>query len=607
MCGIIGYVGKENAVPYLLTGLQKLEYRGYDSAGIALQTSEDFKIIKATGRVSRLKEKLSESTAKSMLGIGHTRWATHGEVSLSNAHPHLSYKGIFTVVHNGIIENYSALRDKLKDEGYPFVSDTDTEVIAHLLERDYNGDLVSSLVNTIKKLEGSFALAILCKKAPDTLILIKKESPLIIGKGKDGFLVASDINALSPFSEETVKLNDGEIALITPNRISFYSPEGNETFHSFRKFSYLSKSAEKGLFSHFMLKEIFEQPKALKDTLQHCFNEKEKLKNELSFILRPHNKAVRIYLIGCGSAYHAALSGKYVFEKLTAIPSEAVIASEFCTADFPVNENCLCIFISQSGETADTLSALKKAKEKGAYILSVLNVSESSAALLSNSVIYTKAGPEIAVATTKAYTCQLMVLYFLAVLSAYENKLLNDGDYQYYINELNSLPEKASGIIERQEEFSKFAKVLSAQTAVHFIGRNTDYVAALEGALKMKEISYIPSDAYPSGELKHGTISLIEKNSLTIALCSNDSVFKKTANSIEEIRSRGGDVITVSSEKHTEDLSALQRKIIVPDTDDLFVSLTEAIPLQLIAFYTAKEKGCDIDKPRNLAKSVTVE
>ncbi len=607
MCGIIGYIGKGNAVPYLVSGLQKLEYRGYDSSGIAVQTENGIEVIKSTGRVSNLQEKLREKAIMSSVGIGHTRWATHGEVSLSNAHPHISYKGVFAVVHNGIIENYTALRDKLKDEGYPFVSDTDTEVVAHLLERDYNGDLVSSLVNTVKKLEGSFALAILCKNLPDTLILIKKESPLIIGKGADGFLVASDINALSPYAKETVKMHDGEIAVIGKDRVDFYSSDGNSVFHHFQKFNRESKSVEKGLFSHFMLKEIFEQPEALKDTLQNCLSEKEGLLKELSFFLKSDNKAERIYLIGCGSAYHAALSGKYVFEKLTKIPAEAVIASEFCTADFPLHENCLCIFISQSGETADTHCALKKAKAMGAYILSVVNVAESTIALSSHKVIYTKAGPEVAVATTKAYTCQLITLYFLAVFFSYNKGLLNEDDYDYYINELLSLSEKAEGILHRQDDFREFAKLLSLQPNIRFIGRNTDYVAALEGALKMKEITYIPSEAYPAGELKHGTISLIENGSLTVALCCNDFVFKKTANNIAEIRSRGGDIITVSTEKHTEELSALQRKIIIPDTDDLFVSLIEAIPLQLLSFYTAKERGCDIDKPRNLAKSVTVE
>lgn len=607
MCGIIGYIGKENAVPYLLSGLQKLEYRGYDSAGIALQTDSGLKVIKSTGRVMRLQEKIKEKEFFSSSGIGHTRWATHGEVSLSNAHPHLSYKGAFAVVHNGIIENYAALRDKLKDEGYPFVSDTDTEVIANLLERDYNGDLVSSLVNTAKKLEGSFALAILCKDLPDTLILIKRESPLIIGKGESGFLVASDCNALSPFAEETVKMADGEIAVVTPHKVSFYSPDGNNVSRSFEHFCADCRSTEKGLFSHFMLKEIFEQPDTLRVTLRNCFDEKERLKKELSFLIDSVNTDRRIYLIGCGSAYHAALSGKYVFEALTDIPCEAVIASEFCTADFPVNESCLCIFISQSGETADTLSALKKAKEKGAYILSVVNVAKSSVDTMSHTVIHTKAGPEIAVATTKAYTSQLMVLYFLSVFIAFEKALIDEEKFNHYINELSSLSEKAEGILHRQDEFRDLAKTLSAQSYIRFIGRSTDYVAALEGALKMKEITYIPSEAYPAGELKHGTISLIEKGSLTLALCSNDYVFKKTANNIEEIRSRGGEIITISTEKHTEDLSALQRKIIIPHTDDLFVALLEAIPLQLLAFYTAKEKGCDIDMPRNLAKSVTVE
>lgn len=607
MCGIVGYIGKEKAVPYLLSGLQKLEYRGYDSAGIALHGSKGIEVHKCEGRVSALCEKIKDKAFNSTVGIGHTRWATHGEVSQSNAHPHVSYKGVFAVVHNGIIENYAALRDKLKDEGYPFVSDTDTEVVAHLLERDYNGDLISSLMNTVKKLEGSFALAILCKDLPDTIILIKKESPLIVGKSADGFFVASDTNALCGFANETIKMHDGEIAVLTKEKATFYLPDGHEVYRKFVSEDLCCNDTEKGIFPHFMLKEIFEQPEAVSATFDSISEKKDELLKEFAFAFSKEKSTERIYIIGCGSAYHVAAAGKYVFEKLTKIPTEAVIASEFCTADFPVNRYSLCIFISQSGETADTLSALKKAKEKGAYILSVVNVKSSSVALKSDKVIYTKAGPEIAVATTKAYTSQLTVVYFLAVLFGYCSKILNEGDYQYYLNELSCLSEKIQGILHRKDELIKMGKLLSLQSSLRFIGRNTDYAAAMEGALKMKEISYIPCEAYPAGELKHGTISLIEKGSLTVALCCNDYVFSKTANSIEEIRSRGGDIITITTEKHAEDLSALQRKIIIPDTDDLFVTLLEAVPLQLLSYYTASEKNCDIDKPRNLAKSVTVE
>lgn len=607
MCGIVGYTGKEKAVPYLLSGLENLEYRGYDSAGIALLKYGNIEVQKCEGRVSNLKEKIKDKEFSSTIGIGHTRWATHGEVSDNNAHPHVSYKGIFAVVHNGIIENYAALRDKLRDEGYPFVSDTDTEVIAHLLERDYNGDLLSSLMNTSKKLEGSFALAILCKDLPDTLIIIKKDSPLIVGKSDGGFFVASDINALCGFSKECVKMNDGEIALITKDKASFFSPEGNEIFKEFLPEDLCFRNVQKGTYPHFMLKEIHEQPEVLKLTLSSVFEAKDEIANRLSFIFSQKRKIERFYIIGCGSAFHAAATGKYIFEKLTKIPTEAVVASEFCTADFPANQNSLSIFISQSGETADTLSALRKAKEKGSYVLSVVNVPQSSLDLKSNAVIYTKAGPEIAVATTKAYTAQLMTLYFLAVELGYRGNRLSEGDYLYYIRELFCLSEKVQGILHRKDEFMEIGKELSSKANIRFIGRNTDYAAALEGALKMKEITYIPCEAYPAGELKHGTISLIEKGTLTVALCCNDSVFSKTANNIAEIRSRGGDVITITTEKHAEDLSSTQRKVIIPDTDDLFVTLLEAVPLQLLSYYVAKEKGCDIDKPRNLAKSVTVE
>lgn len=607
MCGIVGYVGKEKAVPYLLSGLKKLEYRGYDSAGIAVLSEKGIETVKCEGRVSALEGKLDGRDFSASIGIGHTRWATHGEVSDRNAHPHTSYKGMFSVVHNGIIENYAALRDKLKDEGYPFLSDTDSEVIAHLLERDYNGSLVSSLVNTAKKLEGSFALAVICRDLPHSLILIKKDSPLIVGKGADGFFAASDINALCGVCDESIKMNDGEIAIISDEKAVFYLPDGNEVYREFRKTDLCSQQTEKGDFPHFMLKEIHEQPRAVKQTCDFVCSKGNSDFEELSFLTALMEKTDRIYIVGCGSAYHTAVAGKYVFEKLTKIPTEAAIASEFCCAAYPVNNRSLCIFVSQSGETADTLSALKKARDKGGYILSVVNVPQSSIANKSDKVIYTKAGPEIAVATTKAYSCQLIVLYALGVYMGFSKGILNEGDFRYYMSELGCLSGKIQGILARQEHIQKVASLLKEQSSIRFMGRNTDYAAALEGALKMKEITYIPCEAYPSGELKHGTISLIEKGSLTVALMGNDALFKKTANNIEEIRSRGGEIIVITTEKHAEELSALDIKIIIPDTDDLFVTLLEAIPLQLLSYYTAREKGCDIDKPRNLAKSVTVE
>lgn len=607
MCGIVGYIGKEKAVPYLISGLKKLEYRGYDSAGVAVITEKGIETEKCEGRVSALQEKTDKQNFHSTIGIGHTRWATHGEVSDRNAHPHLSYKGGFAVVHNGIIENYVTLREQLKDEGYAFVSDTDTEVIAHLLERDYNGDLISSLMNTVKKLEGSFALAVLCKELPDSLILIKKNSPLIVGKGEKGFFAASDMNALCGVCSKSIKMNDGEIAILKKDKAVFYRPDGNEVFRRFEKTDLCSQQTEKGSFPHFMLKEIHEQPKAVSQTFDFVCSRGNRSIEELSFVSGLRKKADRIYIVGCGSAYHTAVAGKYVFEKLTKIPTEAAIASEFCFSSSPVDSRCLCIFVSQSGETADTLSALKKAKEKGAFILSIVNVPQSTIALKSDKVIYTKAGPEIAVATTKAYSAQLTVLYSLAVHFAFSGKTISGDDFRYYMSELSLLSEKIQSILSKEEEIARFGKILASQSSIRFIGRNTDYAAAMEGALKMKEITYIPCEAYPAGELKHGTISLIEKGSLTIALCCNDSLFKKTANNIAEIRSRGGEIIVITTEKHSDDVSALDKKIIIPHTDDLFVTLLEVIPLQLLSYYTAKRKGCDIDKPRNLAKSVTVE
>lgn len=607
MCGIVGYTGEKNAVPYLVSGLKKLEYRGYDSAGIAVNLNGKTETVKCVGKVANLENTLGERNLFSNSGIGHTRWATHGEVNERNAHPHTSYKGRFTVVHNGIIENYSALREKLRDEGYAFLSDTDSEVIAHLLERDYNGDIVSSVVNMSKKLEGSYALAVMCSEMPDCLVVTRKDSPLIVGKGPHGFFASSDINALCGVCQGAVKLNDGEIAVLTKDKATFYLPCGNEVFKKFKAFDFCSQQSEKGDFPHFMLKEIFEQPSALKKTLSSVLSTGNGDTEYLSFLPSLLKDTSRIYIIGCGSAYHVGCAGKYVFEKLTKIPTEAIVASEFRYADVPVNNRSLCIVISQSGETADSLAALRLAKEKGATILSVVNVPSSTIACESHKVIYTKAGPEIAVATTKAYCAQLGVIYTLAVHSGHCLGVINEGDYRYYCNELLCLSQKLDNLLLRTDEEKDFAHLFSEQSSIRFIGRGTDYAAAMEGALKMKEVSYIPCEAYPAGELKHGTISLVEKGSLVIALCCNDRLFKKTASNIEEIRSRGGEIVVITTEKHTEDVTEIDRKIIVPDTDDLFVTLIEAVPLQLLSYYVAKEKGCDIDKPRNLAKSVTVE
>lgn len=607
MCGIVGYIGEKEAVPYLISGLKKLEYRGYDSAGVAVITQKGIETEKCKGRVNDLQKLTEKNRLLSSVGIGHTRWATHGEVTDRNAHPHVSYKGTFAVVHNGIIENYAALREKLRDQGYAFLSDTDSEVIAHLLERDYDGDIVNTVMKMTKKLEGSYALAIICRDLPDKIILTKKESPLIVGKGENEFFVASDANALCGICDSVVKMNENEIAVITKEKATFYLADGNEVYREFKKLDLCFNQTEKGDFPHYMLKEIHEQPKAVKDTVSYITDRGNSDIEELSFIPAMLEKTDRIYILACGSAYHVGVAGKYVFEKLTKIPTEAEIASEFRYRSSPVNNRSLCIIISQSGETADTLAALRLAKEKGAFILSVVNVPGSTIATESDKVIYTKAGPEIAVATTKAYSAQLSVLYALAVTMGKDKGILNSGDYKYYMKELSCLSEKIRGIIERSEEAEKFAPILSSKPSIRFIGRNTDYAAAMEGALKIKEVSYIPCEAYAAGELKHGTISLIEKDSLVIALCCNDALFKKTANNIEEIRSRGGEIIVVTTQKHTEDVTEINKKIIIPDTDDLFVTLLEAIPLQLLAYYTAREKGCDIDKPRNLAKSVTVE
>ncbi len=607
MCGIIGYIGEKNAVPYLIKGLKKLEYRGYDSAGIAVFEGEKIESVKATGKVKNLEDKLNERELSASLGIGHTRWATHGEVTERNAHPHLSYKGDFAIVHNGIIENYSSLRGQLIKDGYAFLSDTDSEVIAHLFEREFNGNIVNTVMCITKQLEGSYALAVISKNTPDTLILTKKDNPLIIGEGEDGFFVSSDISGICEFAGSAAVMEEGEIALIKKDRAEFYNSDGNEIKKIFNPVTFCPSETEKGEFEHFMLKEIFEQPEALRRTLSYVLSLGNSENEVLSFLPTVLERTERIYIAACGSAYHAALSGKYIFEKLTGIPTEADLAGEFRYREPPINNRCLFIAVSQSGETADTLAALRLAKEKGAFVLSIVNVPSSSIARESDRVIYTKAGPEIAVATTKAYTCQLGVLYTLGVTMGYYKGLFKINDYNNYIKELCALPEKIEAILARRGEEKEFASEFSKEANLRFIGRKNDYPAALEGALKMKEISYIPSEGYAAGELKHGTISLIEKGSVVIAIMGDHSIFKKSANAAEEIRSRGGKVITITTEKNLEDLSEINEKIVLPATEDIFVALLEAIPLQLLAYYTAYEKNCDIDKPRNLAKSVTVE
>ncbi|MCM1543778.1 MAG: glutamine--fructose-6-phosphate transaminase (isomerizing) [Ruminococcus sp.] len=610
MCGIIGYVGKNIAVPYLVEGLEKLEYRGYDSAGVALVEKSGINVIKSKGRLSNLESLIaSKAHSDSCIGIGHTRWATHGEPNDINSHPHLSKSGLFSVVHNGIIENFASLREMLQGEGYTFVSQTDTEVIAHLLERNYDGDPVSTLAKTTKMLEGSYALGILCSDFPDRIICTRWANPLVLGKNDDGCFVASDMTAILKYTGNIYKLGGNEIAVLNKNSIIFYSADAEQISKQSEQITWSISDAQKSGYEHFMLKEIMQQPQSLRDTIHPRIKNGKEINldglNLTKDVLKNYSK---IFITACGSAYHVGIVGKYVIEKMTHIPTEVDIASEFRYRDPIVDEHTLVIIISQSGETADTLAALRIAKEKGARILSIVNVVGSSIACESDDVLYTWAGPEIAVATTKAYSTQLVMLYLLSAHIAHQTGMMNDAQLADFIADVEALPEKVEEILETtNEKIKQLAKIFIPLEHSYFIGRNLDYACAMEASLKMKEISYIHSEAYGAGELKHGTISLIEVGTLVVALASADAIFAKTLSNIKEVKARGARVLAVTTEKHKNEISDMEYSIILPDTNPILTASLEVIPMQLLSYYASKFRGCDIDKPRNLAKSVTVE
>lgn len=606
MCGIIGYVGKNSAVPYLIKGLSDLEYRGYDSSGIALCEKDGVKTVKAQGRLDELKKKLEGYEGSANCGIGHTRWATHGEPSDINSHPHISHSGLFTVVHNGIIENYLPLKKELISEGFSFKSQTDTEVVVNLLEKYYSGDVLSALKRSLSLLEGSYALGIVCRDFPDRIYAVRKGSPLICAKGDEGTFLSSDITALLPYTKEVYTLEEKEIAVLENGSLVFFDIKGKAVNKTPESVLWTQTSADKGGYEHFMLKEIHEQPEVLKDTIDYL-TENGDLLPQIKDLKKSFFTLEKICFIGCGSAYHVCIAGKIITEKLCNITCLAEVASEFRYGSVPIDEKTLCIFISQSGETADTLAALIKAKEKRAKILSVVNVAGSSIARESDNVLYTKAGPEIAVATTKAYTAQLVSVYLFAVCLAHERWQMKKALKKQLIKEIHLLPEKVKEIISQQNKIRELSAFFTGHSDGYFIGRGADYAAALEGSLKMKEISYIHTEAYAAGELKHGTISLLEKDTPVVALCCENGLFKKTLANIKEVRARGANVIILAKEAFRNQLTDENNVFFLPDTPDVFSVITEAVVLQILSYYTALEKGCDIDKPRNLAKSVTVE
>ena len=609
MCGIVGFTGARQAGPILLEGLRRLEYRGYDSAGVAVQDDGgQIRAVKASGRLEHLCTMTREGAAvPGTCGIGHTRWATHGAPTTMNAHPHLSNDGRFAIVHNGIIENYAELREELKTRGFVFHSETDTEVVVHLLDMYYDGDLKKAVIRTTARLEGSYSLGVLCAEKPGELIAVKCASPLVLGVGAGENFFASDITALLPYTRTVVELEDGEFADLTPEGMHFFDSAGKEIQKTPTRVVWSMEAAEKGGYEHFMLKEIMEQPRALKATIEPRIRE-GRIQLEGFALTKEELQGIRrVVITACGSAYHAGCVGRYVMEELTRIPVEVDIASELRYRHPIIDEHTLVIVISQSGETADTIAALKECKNLGARTLAIVNVVGSTVAKLAHSVLYTWAGPEIAVATTKGYTTQLAVLTLLAVYMAGELGRLDETRYARLVEGIAALPERSQRAIDLNRRMETLAQKYHSTDSLFFIGRNLDYAVAMEASLKLKEISYIHSEAYAAGELKHGTIALIDQGRLVVALACHTALFDKLMSNVKEVKARGARVLGVVQEGEHRIFAEADDALLVPQTDPLLLPIPEIIPLQLFAYYVAKAKGCDIDKPKNLAKSVTVE
>ena len=612
MCGIVGYAGREQAAPILLDGLERLEYRGYDSAGIAvLSESAGLQVKKAKGRLKVLSAMVDGGrSVDGFIGVGHTRWATHGEPNYINSHPHTSEQGKIALVHNGIIENYVEIKDFLISRGVHFCSDTDTEVVAQLLEYYYliSGDLLGSVYKVLDRIEGAYALGILCADMPDTFVAARKDAPLLLGYGEGCNFIASDVTAIIKHTRDISYMDDGEVAVVTADEIQVFDALGQpvEKQHSYVDWDV--SAAEKGGYAHFMFKEIMEQPEAVRKTISPRIKNKLIEFEELSLSDEYIASLSKIFIIACGSSYHVGMVGRYNLERLLRKPVEVMLASEFRYADPLVDEHTLVVVISQSGETLDSMAALREAKSLGARILSIVNVVGSSIARESDDVLYTWAGPEIAVATTKAYSTQLVLLDMFGVWLAKKTGSIKPSDYALIVEELLALPEKMESVLENIDEIKYLASRYFNHNSVFYIGRNLDYALGLEGSLKLKEISYIHSEAYAAGELKHGTISLIEEGTLVVALCTYAPLFDKAVSNIVEVQARGADVIALTTESRRRQMGkTVENVLTVPDTHLILQPSLGVIPLQLFAYYVALQRGCDIDKPRNLAKSVTVE
>lgn len=612
MCGIVGYIGKEQAGPLLLDGLKRLEYRGYDSAGLAIvSANKNLQVKKCKGHVAKLCALTDDGRGVSgTVGIGHTRWATHGEPNDSNAHPHVSQTGKVAVVHNGIIENYSEIKEFLLSEGVRFTSDTDTEVVAQLLEYYFSNydDIFDSTYKVLDRIRGAYALAIVCADDPDRIIAARKDAPLILGYGKDASFIASDVTALIAHTRDVSYMEDGDVAVLRRDGIRLYDAFRRPAQRTHHQIDWDISAAEKGGYPHFMLKEILEQPEAVQKTVSPRLKHGKIVFDELSFGKDAANTFENIFIVACGSSYHVGMIGKYNLEKLLRIPVEPTLASEFRYSDPLVTDRSLVIVISQSGETLDTLEALKEARRLGGYILSIVNVVGSSIARASDDVLYTHAGPEIAVATTKAYSTQLMLLNMLGLYLSDLRGTVDDETYKTTVAAMEALPAQMQSVLTRKDDIQYLASQHFNHDRIFFIGRNLDYALGLEGSLKLKEISYIHSEAYASGELKHGTISLIEEGTLVVALSTYAPLFEKALSNIMEVRARGADVLALTTDSRAGVMTKTASHVLaVPETVPMLQPSLGILPLQLFAYYVALLRGCDIDKPRNLAKSVTVE
>jgi glucosamine--fructose-6-phosphate aminotransferase (isomerizing) len=609
MCGIVGYIGNKNAQEVIIDGLEKLEYRGYDSSGVGIIENGKLRVRKMAGRLANLEKSLEENPINGNVGIGHTRWATHGIPSDTNSHPHTNSSGTIAVVHNGIIENYREIKEELEKNGYKFISDTDTEVVAHLIDFFYDGDLLEAVFKAEDRLKGAYALAIVSENNPDEIVAVRNESPLILGVGENETMVASDIPAVLKYTKKVVYLDNKDIIRITKAGYEVYDKDRNKVNRRSEEISWDVESASKEGYAHFMLKEIYQQPTAIRDTIERRIDEKGNIVLEnISITKEVLEKINKIYIVACGTAYHAGLIGKYLFQTFLKVDTITEIASEFRYSEHNIDENTLVVIVSQSGETADTLQALKDAKEKGARILAITNVVGSSIARESDDVFYTWAGPEIAVASTKAYTTQLVAFYLMALHFGRLKNTIELTCYEEILNELRTLPDKLQTTLSECDKKAKnISETIKDKQSVFYLGRGLDYYTALEGALKLKEISYIHTESFPAGELKHGSIALIEEGTPVIAFATQSLIYDKMVSNIKEVKARGAYVVGVTRKKNEDLKEICDEVVLLEESFNIFMPLISVVVAQLISYYTALLKGNDVDKPRNLAKSVTVE